>query len=100
MAERGQYKTEEEKEMWMSVLNSALMSSDSSGEDEGEEVIAVHPLPWLSADVAAFKKKLDDQTLQEKSPQARRQMKRRVIGRNSSRSCPANLDLPACFLVE
>ena len=97
MAERGQDKTEEEKEMWMSVINSALMSSDSSGEDEGEEVIAVHPLPWLSADVAAFKKKLDDQTLQEKS---RRQMKRRVIGCNSSRSCPANLDLPACFLVE
>ena len=31
-----------------------LMSSDSSGEDDGEEVLVVHPLPWISADMTAF----------------------------------------------
>ena len=94
MAAKGQYKTDEEKQMWLSIINSALMSSDSSGEDDGEEVIIVHPLPWISADVTAFKKKLDDQIAQEKSPQARRQMKRRVSGPFSRRSCPANLVYP------
>ena len=35
MAMKGQYKTEEEKETWMGIINAALMSSDSSGEEEG-----------------------------------------------------------------
>ena len=47
--------SEEEKETWMTIINSTLMSSDSSGE-EGEVVIIVHPIPWVSADVVAFKK--------------------------------------------
>ena len=75
---KGQYKnkTEEEKETWMGIMNATLISSDSSGEEEGEEVIIVHPLTWISADVAAFKKKLDDDTAKEKLPQASRQIKR------------------------
>lgn len=42
---------------------SNLMSSDSSGEDDGEEVAirVVHPLPLISADMTAFKCKLDEQ---------------------------------------
>ena len=32
----------------------AIMSSDSSREDDGEDVLVVHPLPWLSADVSDF----------------------------------------------
>ena len=100
MAMKGQYKTEEEKETWMGIINAALVSSDSSGEEEGEEVIIVHPLPWISADVATFKKKLDGEIAKEKSRQARRQMKRRVVGASSNRPCPVNLDMPSWALVE
>ena len=67
---------------------------------KGEEVIIVHPLPCISDDVATFKKKLDDEIAKEKSPQARRQMKRRVVGASSNRPRPVNLDMPSWALVE
>ena len=35
----------------MSVIKPEVMSSSESGEDDGEEVIIVRPLPWLSAEV-------------------------------------------------
>jgi len=100
MAANGKYKTDEEREDWLWVIKVPLMSSDSSGEDDGEDVIVVHPLPWISADVTTFKKKLDEEILKEKSPQARRQMKRRVAGSFSTRLCPTNLDLPSWAVVE
>lgn len=100
MATKGSYKSEEEKEAWMGVVNYALMSSESSGEEEGEEVIIVHPLPWISSEVGTFKKKLDNEIAKEKSPQGRRQMKRRVFGSASSRPRPLNPDLPSWALVE
>ena len=53
----------------------------------------VHPLPWLSADVSDFKCKLDEEIKKEKSPQAHRQMKRRVVGSASSRPCPTGFVL-------
>ena len=85
----------------MKIINSTLMSSDSSGEEEGEEVIIVHPIPWLSADVVALKKKIDQEIAKEKSPQARRQMKRRVLGSSSSRQRPTNTtDYPPWVFVE
>lgn len=98
MASKGNYKTNEEKEEWMGVLKMTIMSSDSSGEDDGEDVLVVHPLPWLSADVSDFKCKLDEEIKKEKSPQARRQMKRRVVGSASSRPCPS--DLPSWAIHE
>ena len=49
MAAKGQYKSVEEKEEFMSSLKITLMSSDSSGEDDVDEIIIVHPLPWISA---------------------------------------------------
>ena len=100
MAEKGHYKNEEEKEKWLSVIHSSIISSDSSGEDEGEEVIIFYPLPWVSENVSAFKKKLDEEIAKQKSPQARQQMKRRVIGPFSGRLCPTNVDLPSWAIVE
>ena len=44
-----------------------------------DEFILVHPVPWLSVEVTAFKQKLDEEIKKEKSPRARRQTKRRVI---------------------
>ena len=50
------YKNEEEKEKWLSVIHSSIISSDSSGEDEGEEVIIFHPLPWVSENVTLLRR--------------------------------------------
>ena len=88
MARKGVYSNEEEKEKWMGVLKPEAMSSDESGDNDGDEVILVHPLPWLSAEVTAFKQQLDEEIIKEKSPQARRQTKGRVIGCPSSRAMP------------
>lgn len=55
MAAKGIYSNEEKKEKWMSVLKPEAMSSDESGDDDGDEVILVHSLPWLSAEVTADK---------------------------------------------
>ena len=46
----------------------------------------MHPLLWLSAEVIAFQQQLDEGIKKEKSPQARRQTKRRVVG------CPVPTD--------
>ena len=99
MAAKGHYTTTEEREEWLGVLKMAVMSSDSSGEEDGEEVIIVHPLSWISDNVKSFKNKLDEQIKNEKSPQARRQMKRRVLGPVSTKPCPASIDLPSWALV-
>ena len=64
------------------------MSSEESGMEDGEEVNIVKPLPWLSASVAQFKSLLDDQIVKEKSPQARRQTKKRKQGSPSTRTRP------------
>ena len=59
MAVKGNYKSKDEKEKWMSVMKLEVMSSDESGEDDGDEIIMVHPLPWLSAEVVAFKQQFN-----------------------------------------
>ena len=64
------------------------MSSDESADDDGKEVIKTHPLPWLSPHVNAFKRKLDDAIMRDKSAQSRRQRKERVTGSPSARTPP------------
>lgn len=64
------------------------MSSDESGDDEGNEVIVSHPLPWLSGSVVQFKKALDDVSMKSKSPQSRREMKERRRGAPSLQPQP------------
>lgn len=88
MASKGTYANDEEKERWYSIMKMEIMSSEESGEEDGDEVIILHPIPWLSAEITAFKQKLDAEIKKEKTPQARRQTKRRVIGSPSSRVCP------------
>ena len=99
MAIKGKYTSEEEKDKWMSVLKPEAMSSDESGDDDGDDIILIHPLPWLSAEVKLFKQQLDEEIVKEKSPQARRQTKRRVIGCPSTRSVPTNERFPAWAVV-
>ena len=70
------------------------MSSEESGEDDGEEVIITKPLPWLSPHVSHFFRKLDEAALKGKSPQARRQVKKRKKVPLSSRRIPSD-DYPS-----
>ena len=66
-------------------LSVEMMSSEESEIDEEEEIPTVHPLPWRASKVDVMFKRLDEEN---KSPQARRQMKKRCIGSDSIRSCP------------
>ena len=59
------------------------MSSEDSGDDD---TLVVKPLPWRSDLVNRFFDNLDKQNMEEKSSQAKRQLKARLTGAPSSRS--------------
>lgn len=77
--------TEDQKKKWLLVITNDYMSSEESGEDDS---IIIHPLPWHSEYVTKMFKKIDAYFENKKSPQAKRQMKRRVYGMTSSRPQP------------
>ena len=64
----------------------SFMSSEES--DHSDEVIEVRPLSWRSERVASFLHSLDKKANENKSPQAKRQMKQRRMGNFSSRVQP------------
>ena len=80
---------EKEKEKWMKVLTPDFQSSEESRDDD--TIIAVRPLPWRSDRVSMKFNELDKKTDASKTPQARRQKRRRLIGTdNSTRCMPEN----------
>ncbi len=60
-----------EWEQWRDIMTIDAMSSEESDMEEGDQVIMLHPLPWLSQSVLQLKLTLDDQIKSSKSPQAR-----------------------------
>ena len=95
--------SEKDRQKWeqSQVLTFHFMSSEESDRDDEEEVLIVKPLPWKSPKVTRFLKGLDEKQQQCKTPQARRQEKRRVQGDLvSSCSRPALKDLPGCVFTE
>ena len=74
--------------MWGKVLVPTMMSSEESGNEENEDILLVHPLVWRSGKVNQFFSLLDEKAMEGKSPQARRQMKKRVKGDVSARDPP------------
>ncbi len=96
MIDKGTYKNDAEKDEWLKVMTVELMSSEESDYDNNEEVIVVHPLPWLSDKVVNFKQTLDLEIKKDKTPQARRQMKQRIVGTPSAR--PLKHGLPSWVL--
>ena len=76
-----------------------FMSSEESDVDDGDEVLTIHPLPWRAANVDSLFHKLDETTLKSKSPQARRQMKKRVLGADSNRACPSDAGVPSWAVI-
>ena len=61
----------------MKVLTPDFQSSEESGDDD--TIIAVRPLPWRSDRVSMKFNELDKKTDASKTPQARRQKRRRII---------------------
>ena len=60
------------------------MSSEVST-SEGEEILKIKKPPWRKSIVGQMFDKLDSTSFSLKSPQAKRQMKRRVLGEASNR---------------
>lgn len=90
------FKKPSDSDLWQKVLVSDLMSSEESGMDEEDEVLKVHSLPWRSSKVTKMFQHLDMEVVKAKSPQSRRQRKRRVTGGSSLRHkpVPSELNLP------
>ena len=70
------------------------MISSEDDNDEDDDVIVVRPLPWRSSTVNNFFASLDSHTKQQKTKQARRQTKTRVLGTASTRAMPENKSIP------
>lgn len=81
-------------DLWRKIVTLDLMSSEESSMDEEEEVIKIHPLPWRASKVTRMFQHLDTEALKSKSPQSRRQRKRRVEGESSQRVQPIDRNLP------
>ena len=71
----------------------SMMSSEESGND-GEDILYVHPLPFRSGKVDRFCSMLDNKVKETKSPQARRQMKKRVRSDISAGDLPVGHCFP------
>ena len=84
---------------WKKVLVTNFMSSDESGEDDGQPVFIVKKLPWSSERVSNFFERLDAARSSHKTEQASRQTKPRISkGLLSSR--PATRGFPAWAVVD
>ncbi len=69
-----------------------MQSSEESDGDEDEGLIIVNPLQWRSERVTTMFHQLDEQIQENKSGQAKRQRRRRVIGiAASTRQQPSGL---------
>ena len=74
---------EKDREKWKVFCFSFMSSEESDHSDE--EVIEVRPLSRRSERVSSFLHSLDKKAHENKSPQAKRQMKQRRMGDSSSR---------------
>lgn len=88
---------EREKEKWIKVFVSEMISSedsDSGSNSDTEQVLIVKPLPWRAERVAKMFRDLDGKISGEKTAQAQRQRRKRILGTNaSSRSPPSDVPL-------
>ena len=83
------FKKQSDKLLWEQLMKAEYMSSEESDIDEGEDILKVHDLPWRKPGVKRMFATLDSETAKRKTPQSKRQMKRRVVGSDSTRPQPA-----------
>ena len=86
------FTNEKDKAVWLDAMKLDIMSSEESDMDEEEEVLIIHPLEWRSDKLERMFLILDNEITKSKSPQAQRQMKRRVVGDKSQRPVPLIAD--------
>ena len=98
--QKASFKDDGEKESWKCLLDMKYMSSEESGYDGEDETFITRPLPWLSATVQQFKRKLDLEIKNSRTPLARRQTKSRLQGQLSSRPKPDANGVPDWVFVE
>ena len=85
------YTNNEDKEKWLKVLVPDMISSEESEEDDDGDFNVVKTLPWRAVVVRDFFYDLDEHYYSGKSPQAKRQTKRRALSDEvSSRSLPVD----------
>ena len=83
--------TEADRTKWKKVLLTEYISSDESGEEDGQAVFFVKELTWGSVRVSSFFEKLDKARDVRKSEQASRQTKPRIKNKLvSSRPPPSS----------
>ena len=73
---------EKDKEKWKKVVTAEFISSEESGDEDN--VIIVKPLLWRAEKVTRFFYKLDDLSSTNKTPQAKRQRKTRIVSTDYS----------------
>ncbi len=91
------FRKNSDSDLWTKVLIPEMMSSEESDVDEedNDEILKVHPLPWRANKVTRMFQQLDLETSRSKTPQSRRQRKRRVAGQSSDRQRPdPDVNLP------
>ena len=80
------------KDKWRKVIVPELSSDESGEDDEGRAVICVKDLLWCSDKVGRFFQRLDQVEVQNKSQQAVRQSKPRILVSDvSDRPPPTNV---------
>lgn len=88
------FKKDTDADLWKKVVVPELISSEESDMDEEEEVLKVHSIPWRAHKVTAMFERLNSEAYKSKTPQSKRQRKRRVTGESYQRQRPADLNLP------
>ena len=94
------FKKPSDKSLWEQLLKTDYMSSEESDIDGEEDVLNVHNLPWRKPAIKKMFATLDAESSKRKTAQSRRQMKRRIVGRDSIRSQPASIPKWASKLPE
>ena len=82
----------EKKKKVQAALTMDLMSSEEDGEEDGNSVFIVRPLPWVSPEMQRIKEQLDKKCLKKMTARSRRQYLQRVEGEPSRRPLPRNLN--------
>lgn len=86
--EKVAFQREGHRELWENVIVLELMSSEESAA-ELEDVYMVKTLPWRSQKIDTMFQSLDMAAEKAKTPQARRQTKKRYNGGISDREKPS-----------
>ena len=82
--------SDKEKEKWEKVFIPQMVSSEESDESD-EETIVIKPLQWRAERVDSMFHALDSQVAHNKTSQAKRQRKNRVISSVYSTRAPPSV---------